>query len=180
MSSLIRIATYCWFVFVMKFTGCLPDFKAVMRLRGFLVRPCFLRCGKAFEIASNAMIVYTSRVSIGDNVYIAYGSWVQGVGGVTIDDEVMLAPYSVLASSNHTQINGSYRFGEGVHEPIHICRGAWVGAHTVVTAGVTVGTGAVCAAGSVITKDVPDHSTVGGVPAKIIGQTVVIAGEKAS
>lgn len=174
MEGLVRIIKYCWFIFVMKATGFLPDFKAVMRLRGLLVRPCFLYCGKCFEIASNAMIIYTSRVSIGDDVYIAYGSWVQGVGGVTIDSEVMLAPYVVLASSNHTKINGSYRFGEGVHDPIHIKKGAWIGAHSTVTAGITVGAGAVCAAGSVVTKDVPDHSTVGGVPAKVIGQPLVI------
>jgi len=153
----------------MKTTSWLPDFQFIMRIRGFLTRPCFFHCGRDLQIASNAMIVYTSNVSIGDHVYIAYGVWIQGVGGVTLEDEVMLAPYAVLASSDHTECNGSYRFAAGIHEPIYIDKGAWIGAHAVITAGVTVGKGAVCAAGSVVTKDVPPHAIVGGVPSRRIG-----------
>ncbi len=152
----------------MKVTGVLPDFKLVMRLRGLLVKPCFRHCGYNFQIASTAMIVYTSRLSIGDNVYIAYGSWIQGAGGVTLESEVMLAPYSVLASRNHTKKNGSYRFGDGTSGRIHVERGAWIGAHAVITAGVRVGSGALCATGAVVTKDVPPNSIVGGVPAQLI------------
>jgi acetyltransferase-like isoleucine patch superfamily enzyme len=112
------------------------------------------------------MIVYTANVSIGNDVFIAYGSWIQGVGGVTLEDEVMLGPYTVLASANHAMKNGSYRFGTGVHAPIVLRKGAWTGAHVIVTAGVTVGRGAACAAGAVVTKDVPDNTVVGGVPAR--------------
>lgn len=161
-----RVLKYCWFILVMKLTGCLPDFKCVMRLRGFLLRPCFRRCGRNFQICSNAMIVYTSQVTVGNDVYIAYGCWLQGLGGVTLEDEVMLGPYTILASANHRKEGGSYRFGRGEHLPIIMKRGSWTGAHVVVTAGVTVGEGAACAAGAVVTRDIPDHTVVGGVPAR--------------
>lgn len=152
----------------MKVTGVLPDLKAIMRFRGFLLRPCFNSCGRNFQICSNAMIVYSANVAIGNNVYIAYGCWIQGVGGVTFEDEVMLGPYSVVASANHTRLGGSFRFGPGRHTPIVLKRGSWTGAHVVITAGVTVGAGAACAAGAVVTHDVPDHTLVGGVPARVL------------
>ncbi len=112
MKGIRRILQYCWFILVIKITGCLPDFKGIMRLRGMLVRPCFPRCGRNFQLAAHAMIVYTSGVTIGDNVYIAYGSWIHGLGGVSLGNEVMLAPYSVVVSTNHTKEGRSYRFAE--------------------------------------------------------------------
>ncbi len=165
---MMRVIKYAWFFFIMAATGWLPDFKHIMRVRGFLVKCCFKRCGSDFQIASHAMIVHTSSVSIGDHVYIAYGSWIQGYGGVTLDDEVMLGPYTVLASSNHEKKDGSYRFGGGLGAPIHLCRGSWTGSHVVITAGVRVGPGAACAAGAVVTGDVDENAVVGGVPAKVI------------
>lgn len=165
---MMRVLKYCWFVFIMNGTGFLPDFQFVMRIRGWLLRPCFQACGRNFQIGSGAMIVYTSRVSIGRDVYIARGCWIQGLGGVTLEDEVMLGPYSVLASNDHQKKDGSYRFGPGRPVPVRMKRGSWTGAHVVVTAGVTVGEGAACAAGAVVTRDVEDQAVVGGVPARVI------------
>lgn len=163
-----RVLKYVWFIFVMKATGFLPDFQFVMGLRGWLLRPSFRTCGRNFQICSDAMIVFSSSVSIGQDVYIARGCWIQGVGGVTLDDEVMLGPYSILASNDHQSKDGSYRFGEARPAPIRMGRGSWTGAHVVVTAGVTVGRGVACAAGAVVTRDVEDHMVVGGVPARVL------------
>ena len=80
----------------------------------------------------------------------------------------MLGPYTILASSNHTKRNGSYRQGAPEHLPIVLKRGSWTAAHVVVTAGVTIGAGSACAAGAVVTKDVPDNTVVGGIPARPI------------
>ena len=168
MSGLGRIVKYAWFHVVTRLTAWWPDFKFLMRLRGLLVCWCFAECGRNFQIASNAMIVYTSRVSIGDDVYVAYGCWIQGIGGVRLEDQVMLGPYTVLATANHSKVDGSYRFGEGQYAPIHMGRGAWTGSHVVVTAGIEIGAGAACAAGAVVTRDVEPDAVVGGVPAKVI------------
>jgi len=164
--SAIRIAKHCWFVLISWGTRFLPDFEFVMRFRGFLLRPCFRRCGRNFQICSHAMIVYSVNLSIGNDVYIAYGWWIQAVGGVTLEDEVMLGPYTILASSNHIKRGGSFRWTAGRWAPIRIKRGSWTGAHVVITAGVTVGAGAACAAGAVVTKDVADNAVVAGVPAR--------------
>lgn len=163
-----RVIAYCWYCVVAGLTGWLPDVTPVLRLRGWLVRPCFARCGKRFGLASGVRITFTTNVTIGDDVYIAPGCWIQGYGGVTIGDEVMFGPYTIVATNNHTKKDGSYRFGPPAAGPIVLGRGAWTGGHVVLTAGVTIGAGAACAAGSVVTRDVPAHAIVGGVPARVL------------
>jgi maltose O-acetyltransferase len=165
---MVRILKYLWFRFVMIITGWMPDFIPVLRLRGFLARPAFKKCGYNFQIASGAIIIYTSRISIGNNVFIANYCWIQGVGEVVLEDEAMLGPFTVLASNNHTKKDGSYRFGPHQRGKITIGHGSWTGAHTVITAGVTIGEGSTVASGAVVTKNVPNNCVVGGVPARII------------
>ena len=53
--------------------------------------------------------------------------------------------------------------------PIHIGKSVWLGSHVTVLPGITIGDGAIVAAGAVVTKDVPAGTTVAGVPAQIIG-----------
>lgn len=167
---MLRILTYTWFTFVVAATSFLPDVHAILKLRGLLVRACFRRCGRNLQIGGGVRILFTTRVELGHDVYIAPGSWIQAVGRVTLEDEVMLGPLTVLASNNHIRQDRSYRFGRGDPAPITLKRGSWTGAHVVITAGVTVGEGAAIAAGAVVTKDVPDDAVVGGVPARIIRQ----------
>lgn len=164
----MRIVAYCWFTLIMWLTSMWPDVTPVLKLRGFLLRVCFRSCGRNLQIAGGVRITFTTRIDMGNDVYLAPGCWVQGIGGVTFGDEVMLGPYTVLASTNHLKKDGSYRFGGGEPAPIALGRGAWTGAHVVITAGVTIGEGAAVAAGAVVTSDVPDHTIVGGVPAKVI------------
>lgn len=159
---------YIWFFLVMKFWGLFPDLVPVMRLRGILLKPVFKKCGRNFQICSHSMILSPENVSIGNDVYIAYGSWVQGGGGVKFEDEVMLGPYSILASSNHTLQDKSFRFGTPRLAPIVLRRGSWTGSHVTVVAGVEIGEGSAVAANSAVTIDVPPGVVVGGVPARKI------------
>jgi acetyltransferase-like isoleucine patch superfamily enzyme len=163
-----RLLSYCWFCIVVGLTNFLPDIRPVRRFRGVLVKPCFRRCGRNFELCRNVMISYTSEVEIGNDVVFTYGVWIHAVGGVVFEDEIMLGPYTAIASSNHSKINGSYRFGPDQPQRVVLKRGCWTGSHVTITAGTTIGEGAACAAGAVITKDVPAHAIVGGVPAKVL------------
>ena len=165
---MMRILKYCWFHLVMVLTAWLPDVTPVLKLRGLLARPAFRACGRNLQIARNVYIAFTDRLSLGSDVYLAYGSWIQAGGGITIEDEVLLGPYVVLIAGDHGLHNGSYRFGPGRRSAVRLRRGCWVGAHATVVKGATIGQGALVAAGAVANSDVPDFAIVGGVPARIL------------
>lgn len=162
---------YVWFYFAMKVTSLLPDLVPFMRFRGLLLKPVFRKCGSNFQICSSAMILSPEKLTIGNDVYIAYGCWIQGAGGIELENEVMLGPYTILASSNHTQLNNSYRFGSPRMAPIVFRKGSWTGSHVTVVGGVEVGEGSACAANSAITKNVAAGTVVGGVPGKPISNS---------
>lgn len=157
-----------WFKFVMATTSLMPDIKHTMILRGFLIRPVLLSCGKNLQLANDVRIAGLQNLSIGDDVFLSGGVWILAGCSVVIEDQVMLGPYVVVVSGDHDRVDRSWRFGGAVREPIVIKRGAWVGAHGVVTRGVVIGNGSCIAAGGVVIEDVPDDVVAGGVPARVI------------
>lgn len=90
------------------------------------------------------------------------------LGGITIDDGVMIAPKVVISSEGHPMEPAQRNCQTG--GKVHIKRNAWIGANVTILPGVTVGENSVVAAGAVVSKDVPDNVVVGGIPAKIIKQ----------
>jgi acetyltransferase-like isoleucine patch superfamily enzyme len=166
----MRILQYLWFHFITLATNWLPDLRPILQLRGFLLCPAFKSCGSNFQIARNVTINFCNHLEIGDDVYIAAGCWLHARGGITIEDEVQLGPYVVLVTGDHKRIDGSYRFGPSRLGPIRLCQGCWLAAHSTVTKNVTVGHGALLAANSVATRDIPPLALAGGVPASVIPQ----------
>jgi maltose O-acetyltransferase len=119
-------------------------------------------------VARRVTINFTNRMEIGNNVFLGMGCWLHAVGGIVLEDEVLIGPYAMLITGNHTQIGGSYRFGPADFAPIRIGCGAWIAAHATVTKGVQVGRGALLAANSVATHQIPAYTAAGGVPAQPI------------
>ena len=103
---------------------------------------------------------------IGKNVFINHACSFLDMGGIMIEDEVLLGPKVNLITENHTLDPADRR--ALICKPIVIKRNAWIGAAATILPGVTIGENAVVAAGAVVSKDVPDNVIVGGVPAKII------------
>jgi len=163
----MRVLKYLWFHFITVATSWLPDLRPFLRLRGFLLRPSFMSCGKNLQVARHVTINFTNRLEIGNDVFIANGCWIHARGGIVLEDEVQLGPYAVLAAGDHMQIGGSYRFGPSNLAPIRICQGSWIAAHATVTKGVLIGRGSCLAANSVATHDVPPYTMAGGVPARV-------------
>jgi len=164
----MRVLQYLWFHFITVATSWLPDLRPVLRLRGFLLRPSFKSCGGNLQVARHVAINFTNHLEIGSDVFIATGCWLHAWGGIVLEDEVQLGPYAVLVSGDHTPIDGSYRFGPSNLAPIRICKGSWIAVHATVTKGVLIGRGAILAANSVATRDVPPFAMAGGVPARVI------------
>lgn len=108
---------------------------------------------------------FGNRVTFGKNVFINHSAILSASGGIRFDDGCMAAPGLRIATINHDMNNRHtlYTYGE-----VHIKKNAWIGMNVTICPGVTIGEYAVVAAGAVVTKDVPDHAMVGGVPAKVI------------
>jgi len=104
--------------------------------------------------------------SIGKNVFINHACSFLDMGGITIEDEVLIGPKVNLITENHP-INPNERRSL-IAKPIVIKRKAWIGASATILPGVTVGENSIVAAGAVVSKDVPDNTIVGGIPAKFI------------
>lgn len=111
-------------------------------------------------------INYGRHTKLGKNVFINFDCVFLDMGGITIEDGVMIAPKVSLLSEGHG-VSPEDRHSL-IPKPIHIKKNAWIGAGATILPGVTVGENAVVAAGAVVTKDVPDNAIVGGIPAKII------------
>jgi acetyltransferase-like isoleucine patch superfamily enzyme len=111
-----------------------------------------------------------SHIKIGRNSLVGEYSVIRGQGGVTIGDRVYTSPFSQVIAVNHVFDDPDIPFVEqGITaEGIVIEDDVWIGSGAVITDGVRVGKGAVIAAGAVVTKDVPPHTVVGGVPARPI------------
>ena len=108
-------------------------------------------------------------IVIGDNTFIGMGSQLVSVECIRIGNDCLIAAYCIIRDANHRIGRGSVISRQG-HDsaPIEIGDDVWLGAHVVVTAGSTIGTGAVIGANAVVTRDIPEYAVAVGVPAKII------------
>ncbi|HKG55194.1 MAG TPA: acyltransferase [Anaerolineales bacterium] len=111
-----------------------------------------------------------SGIKIGSDSLIGEYSVIRGQGGVQIGNRVYTSPFTQIIAVNHVFDDPNHPFvQQGITaEGIIIEDDVWLGAGVIITDGVKVGKGAVVAAGAVVTKDVPPHTVVGGVPAKLI------------
>lgn len=109
-------------------------------------------------------------IRIGRDCLVGEYSVIRGQGGVEIGDRVYTSPFTQLIAVNHVFDDPERPFVEqGITaEGIVVEDDVWLGAGAVVTDGVHVGRGSVVAAGAVVTRDVPPHTIVGGVPARVI------------
>jgi acetyltransferase-like isoleucine patch superfamily enzyme len=111
-------------------------------------------------------------IAIGRDSLIGEYSVLRGQGGITIGDRVYTSPMVQIMAVNHVYDDPQRSFvDQGLTaEGIVIEDDVWIGSGAVITDGVRVGRGAVIAAGAVVTTDVPPHTVVGGVPARVLRQ----------
>jgi acetyltransferase-like isoleucine patch superfamily enzyme len=119
-----------------------------------------------FTIINNGL----GPVNLGNHVFIGASNVI--IGPVTIHDHVMTAQHVVMSGLNHgfDNVSTAFRYQPCSTSEIIIEEACWIGANVVITSGVKVGKYSVIAAGSVVTKDVPEYSIVGGNPARLLKQ----------
>ena len=146
---------------------------AVLGPRLSVVGPDRLRIGEGFSCWAGCVLApCDGTITIGRHVSFNLGVCVNsGSGGtVEIGDNSMIGPYAVLRSSNHEFGDPSRLMRTQGHNAGHIVleEDVWLGAHVTVAGTVTIGRGAVVAAGAVVVRDVAPYTVVGGVPARLI------------
>jgi acetyltransferase-like isoleucine patch superfamily enzyme len=106
-------------------------------------------------------------IRVGRNVFVNQNCTFYDLGGLDIADDVMIGPNVSLITTGHP-LEPSQRRAAVIAKPIVIERNVWIAAGATVIGGVTIGENSVVAAGSVVTKDVPPNTLVGGNPARVI------------
>ena len=107
------------------------------------------------------------EIRVGHNVFVNQNCTFYDLGGLDIADDVMIGPNVNIITAGHP-VQPSQRRAVTIGKPIAIERNVWIAAGATVIGGVTIGENAVVAAGSVVTKDVPANTLVGGNPARVI------------
>ena len=126
-----------------------------------------LEIGNEFKIWSGhrqTLISGWGRIRIGDRVFVNCGTVLLSVLEIEIGDDVALANEVYVMDSNSHGVEGRPH----VEAPVRIGDGTWVGARAMILPGVTIGKRVVVAAGSVVTRDVPDEVLVAGNPARVV------------
>lgn len=120
------------------------------------------------ELLSPFYCDYGKNIHLGKTVFINIGNYFMDGADITIGDHCFIGPYCGFYTANHPL--DYQRRNQGLEKalPIKVGNNCWFGANVSVMPGVTIGNGCVIAAGSVVTKDIPDNCLAGGVPARII------------
>lgn len=129
---------------------------AVMRYGGEVFSP-MITIGKDVSISRNVHIAAISQVAIGDGVMIGSNVLITDHSHGSLADELGLA--TMRSPAQRPLLSKG---------PITIGKNVWIGEGAVILAGISIGDGAVIGANSVVTKDVSDRTTVGGIPARKI------------
>ncbi len=135
-------------------------------IRNFLSQITGRELDESVTVFTPLHINYGKHTKIGKNVFVNFDCVFLDLGGITIEDNVFIAPKVSLLSEGHP--TSSEDRHSLIPKAIHIKKNAWIGAGATILPGVTIGENAVVAAGAVVSKDVAQNTVVGGVPAKFI------------
>ena len=124
------------------------------------------------SIVNDGEFFCLNHLEIGRFCYVGPGAYWNAIGGITLEDGVIIGPRSFMWTENHNYRNlDTVPYGgENILKPILIEKGVWIGAEVKVGPGVVIGRGAVVAMGSVVTKSVEPFTISGGNPARKIGE----------
>lgn len=139
-------------------------------IRGALLKTLSKECGENVIIFHDVYLSHIENLSLGNNISIHPMSYIDAAGKVRISDNVSIAHATTIMSTSHkySEIDIPIREQGYIFAETVIKENVWIGAKATIVCGVTIAEGCVIAANSVVNKDTPSNSIVGGCPAKYI------------
>lgn len=161
---------------VVSFEACmmlvmsLPRYSPCLYLKTVFLRLAGARVGKRVVIYPGVWITPGRNLVLGNDVDLAKDVIITTAGGVYIGDRTLVGYRTQILSANHRipRIGEPFPVSGDDYRPVTVHHDVWIGAGCILLPGVTVNEGAVVAAGSVVTKEVPANAVVAGVPAKVV------------
>ncbi|GAA3912634.1 CatB-related O-acetyltransferase [Litoribacillus peritrichatus] len=138
-------------------------------IRFFLLSRIVDKCGSNVVVDRGAYIGNGRGIRVGDNSGIGPNSYLQGP--LVLGDYVMMAPDVKILTRSHEFDRTDIPMALQGHQPqrgVVVGDDVWIGTRVMIMPGVNIGRGVIIAAGSVVTKDMPDYAVCAGVPAKVI------------
>lgn len=123
------------------------------------------KIGKRSTICRRADILFPKGLNLADGVSIGWFVDLDASGGIYIDHDTNISSHTTFITGSHDIDDPKFKAS---FKPIHIGHHCWIGTGATVLQDVTIGDGAIVAAGAVVTKDIPPYEVWGGVPAKFI------------
>ena len=154
--------------------GAVLGMKSRVGARCVIQRPSSLEAGTRCQLEHEVFIKITqdlARIELGAEVFLGRGVELDIAYGLSVGKQTLIAPGCFITDHSHKCAAGASIASQGCEgAPVRIGSDVWLGAKSVVLAGVTIGDGAIVAAGAVVNRDVASMSIVAGVPARVVGQ----------
>jgi len=166
-SAKIAITIY---LYLQNFLNIFPDYYIGNRLRRLFYKFYFKKVGRNSIFNVGVHFEVPEKIVIGNNCSFNKGCWISGGGGIELFDDILIGPNVIIHSANHnfSTINIPFRLQGHTLKKVVINSNVWIGAGAIILPGVTIGRNSIIAAGAVVSRDVPENTIVGGVPAKVI------------
>jgi acetyltransferase-like isoleucine patch superfamily enzyme len=137
------------------------------RVRTTYLKLFGMKIGRKATLMRGVTLIRPERITLGDQTLVGMQCFLGGEAGITIGKTVNISSFVVMLGGRHDVNDPTFA---SIPEPIVIEDYAWIATRATIMGGVHIGRGAVVATGSVVTKDIPPYTIVGGVPAKKIGE----------
>lgn len=138
--------------------------------------------GSRCEIKGTLYSFEGGKISIGNNVFISFSTYIGAMDSINIGDDVIIASNVRIFDNNNHPTDPDMRrkmshndfYGDlwtwkyAAHKPVIIEDNVWIGEYSAILKGVTIGEGSIVGCHSVVTKDVPPYSIVAGNPARVV------------
>jgi acetyltransferase-like isoleucine patch superfamily enzyme len=153
------------------FARNLPSMEGML-VRYGLYKLLFKKIESFALIYPGVYFTHTYGIEIGSRFSVNSGTILDGRGGIKIGNGVMIGPHAAIYSSGHNfaELDRPMTSLDHIMAPVVISDDVWIGAHVCIPGGITIGRGAIIAAGAVVVKDVEAYTIVAGVPAHSHGK----------